>query len=142
MSRTRTQREILRALSDMYTFVRRSEVNRAVQAVTFTQLLREQLNRNGDNARSNKSQYDPYQFRPDAPEPATREPLSRANFLSGSDTNQPTKLDRILAIENNITALVEHVQKLPIEDVIEPRADEEQYNQDLITFDPSEVTQA
>jgi hypothetical protein len=133
--RTKTQREILRALSDMYTFVRSVEVNRAVQAVTFTQLIREQIDRNGDTERSNKSQYDPYGYRPDAPEPAAREPLARANFLSGTDTNQPTKLDRILAIQNNITALVQHVKAMDIVDVTSPPQDESQYDQDLLHAD-------
>ena len=136
MSKTRTQRQILSALGDMYTFVQSSEVNRSVAAVTFEQLLKEQINRNGDSERSNGSTYDPYSFDPDNTEPATQQPINRANFLSGSDTNQPTKLDRVLAIQNNVQSLVDAITALPLEGVLGADEADRASESDLLTDDP------
>lgn len=132
--RTKIQREIRRALADMYTFVRSQEVNKAVQAVTMNQLMQEQISRNGDSDRSNAAQFNPYSFDPDRVEPATQRPLSRANFLSGTDTNNPTKLDRVLAIQNSIADLVTYVKSLPLEEVTAPELTDE--DSEFLTDDP------
>jgi hypothetical protein len=76
----------------------------------------DQIIRNGETSRSNAAQYDPYTYDPKASEEASKEALPRANFLGGVDTNRPTKLDRLLAIVNNIEKVVEEIKALdPVE---------------------------
>lgn len=137
---SKIQRRLRRALSDMYAFVRSQEANRAVQAVTFPQLIQEQISRNGDSERSNAAQYDPYSFDPAkyalGAEPAGRVPLVRANFLSGTDTGNPTKLDRVLALKNGVDALVAAVKDIPVEDILSADKESEENRGDLLTDDP------
>jgi hypothetical protein len=132
---TKVQREIRRTLADMYTAVRSGEANRAIQAVTITQLLQEQVLRNGDTDASNARQFTPYSFDPDAVVPASQQPLGRANFLSGTDTNNPTKLDRVLALKNIISDLVDQVKELPVEDVSATELGDDPQGE-LLTSDP------
>jgi hypothetical protein len=114
-----TQKEVRRALADAYSFVRSQEVNKAIQAVTMVQLLREQIDRNGDTKKSNARQFSPYTFDPNRVSPASERPLARANYLSGSDTNNPTKLDRVLAIRSIIEDLTDKVKSLTLEETTE-----------------------
>lgn len=132
---TKIQTEIRRTLGDAYAFVRSQEANKAIQSVTMVQLLREQIDRNGDTERSNASQFNPYSYDPDKIEPATRRPLARANFLSGTDTGNPTKLDRVLAIQNTISDLVAQVKALPLEEVNSAALTDADANK-LLTTDP------
>jgi hypothetical protein len=127
----------------MYTFVRSQEANRAIQAVTFEQLIQEQIARNGDSDRSNASQYSPYSFDAESyakgTEPAGRVPLARANFLSGTDTNSPTKLDRVLALKQGVSSLVQQIKDIPIEDIVSGDFASEDNQGDLLTDDPNLV---
>lgn len=134
--KTKVQRSIRTGLADAYTFVRSQEVNKAIASVTFASLLQEQLARNGDTKRSNSSQFDPYTFDPDAAEPATAKPLARANFLGGTDTNNPTKLDRVLALQNSIDAIVSQMKSMPVEDIVAGDDLENPADADLLTTDP------
>lgn len=131
---TQIQRTIRKALSDVFTFVRSQEANKSIQAVTFAQLISEQIDRNGDTDRSNAAQYNPYSFEPGALEPATSRPLTRANYLSGTDTNNPTKLDRVLAIQNTLSALVDQVKAMPLDEVTSAEVTDE--DGELLTNDP------
>lgn len=114
------QRQIRAGLSDAYAFVRSQEANRAIQQVTFNQLLAEQLQRNGETERLNKASNNPYSLDPAKVEPASSVPLSRANFLSGTDTGNITKLDRIVYLKGAISDLVDRVKKLKPQDIEDP----------------------
>lgn len=106
-SKSRRLREVL---SDAYTFIRSAESNRALATVTLEELMGDQIKRNGDSDSSNSSQYNPYSYEPDKNKPASEEPEKRANFLGGSDTGRPTKLDMLLAIKNELEAVVKEVK--------------------------------
>jgi hypothetical protein len=94
---TPVQRRIRQALSDTFTFVKSREVNLALSAVTLEQLVAEQIGRNGETALSNASQFNPYAFTPGQTRPASQQPITQANYVSGTDASRPTKLDQIIA---------------------------------------------
>jgi hypothetical protein len=110
-------RRVRLVLADAYTFVRSQEVNAAVEELTLDHLLGDQIKRNGETALSNASEYDPYSFDPTKRVPAGSQPLARANFLGVSDLSAPTKLDRITALKNEISAVVDFVKTKTIKDV-------------------------
>ena len=101
------------AIADAYAAIRSAEANQAIASVTLEQLISDQIVRNGESSRSNASQFDPYGFDPDAPE--GQQPSARVNFLSGTDISdtRPTKLDRVLAIRNEIDTLITELQNTP-----------------------------
>lgn len=124
----------------MYTFVRSQEANRAVQSVTFNQLLAEQLQRNGETERLNKAANNPYSLDPDKIEPATSIPLARANFLSGTDTGNLTKLDRVVYLKNAISDLVDTVKGIDPEEIVNADLTDDTAAGDLTTDDPFFLT--
>jgi len=107
-------RKLRAVLADAFAFVRSVESNRALQTVTLDQLINDQIRRNGDTSRSNAAQYNPYSHDPEKVEAASAEPPKRGNFLGGADTERPTKLDRILALKEEIGATVEEVKKTAV----------------------------
>lgn len=111
--------KIRRIIGDLFTFVRSQEANQAVQAVTIEQLLQAQIKRNGDQESSNARQYNPYSHTPGEEQPASDQPLARANFLGGSDVTLPTKLDRVLALRNEVKDLVKTVKAIPLQEINE-----------------------
>jgi histidinol dehydrogenase len=110
---TEATRRIFQGLSDLFVFVRSQEANKAIAAVTAEDLIQEQVKRNGDTALSNTTKYNPYAFDFSKPPPQSQQPLDRANFLSGSDINLPTKMDRLVAIENEMDKLIQDVKNIP-----------------------------
>jgi len=111
-----TGKRLRDAIADAFSFIRSAEANSAFATVTIEQLMGDQIQRNGESERSNAAQYDPYSYNPDAIEEAGKSEVARANFLGGSDTNRPTKLDRLLAIVNELDQVVEEVKdQEPIE---------------------------
>lgn len=117
---TPVHRRILAQLSDLYAFVRSQEANQAIAAVTVEDLIQEQIKRNGETPTSNSIQFDPYALIVDQPPPQSQLPLTRANFLSGSDLSLPTKMDRLLALENEVTALIREIKAIPPEQIRDP----------------------
>lgn len=105
-----TSKRLRDAVADAFTFIRSAEANSAFATVTLEQLMGDQIQRNGESERSNAAQYDPYSYNPKAVEEAGKSLVERANFLGGSDTNRPTKLDRLLAIMNEIDSIVDEVK--------------------------------
>jgi hypothetical protein len=110
-------RRLRAVLSDAYAFVRSAEANQALATVTLEELMGDQIKRNGDSDESSAHQYNPYAYDPDKKAPAGEGPEARANFLGGSDTNRPTKLDRLLAIQNELSAVIEDIRKTSPTDV-------------------------
>jgi chemotaxis response regulator CheB len=104
-------KNIREILADAFTFVKSMESNQALAAVTIEELMGDQIKRNGESAKANTSQYNPYEYDPTKAQPASQIPTEVANFLGGSDTGGPTKLDRVLAIKNILTALVTEIKK-------------------------------
>lgn len=111
-----TSRRIREILSDAYAFIRSAESNAALATVTLEELMGDQIKRNGETAQSNAAQYNPYSFEPGKELPAGLNPTERANFLGASDTQRPTKLDQILAIQNEMNGVIEEIkQKEPVD---------------------------
>jgi len=108
------------AVADAFTFIRSQELNKAIATVTLEQLMGDQINRNGESERSNASQYDPYSYSPEAFEKASAKRVTRANFLGGTDTNRPTKLDRVLAITNALSKVIDEIKAQQPLDVANP----------------------
>jgi hypothetical protein len=113
--------QLEKALGDAFTFIRSCEVNQAFAAVTMAQLINDQIARNGSSQEAKQSTYNPYSYDPTKTAPASQGSAQTPNnTVSGADTNQPTKLDRIVALVNNIQNIVQAIQKLPLVEVADP----------------------
>lgn len=108
-------------LADAMTFVRSAEANQALASVTLEQLMGDQITRNGDTAGANKSQYNPYSYDPDKVPVASEEPKTVANYLGVSDTGGPTKLERVLAIQNELASTITELKKIDPAEVADPQ---------------------
>lgn len=109
-------RRLRAIIADAFSFVRAAEVNQAIGTVTIEQLMEDQIKRNGESVLSNSNQYDPYSYDSATDQPASEDPAERANFLGGTDTNRPTKLDRVLAIKNEVEGVIEDIKTMdPLE---------------------------
>jgi hypothetical protein len=109
-------RRLREVVSDAFAFVRSAEANQALATITLDDLINDQIKRNGETALSNAAQYNPYSHDPKEDGAAGGEPAERANFLGGSDTGQPTKLDRVFALQNELTAVITEIKAMePIE---------------------------
>lgn len=116
----------LRAIiSDAYAYVRSVEANQAFATVTIETLIDDQIKRNGESGDSNAAQFNPYSYDPAEASPAGLEPRDPANFLGGTDTGLPSKLDWLTAIENELADAIEQIKVDPI-DVAEPEEYTEQ----------------
>jgi len=104
-------KKLREAVADAFSFIRSAELNQAMATVTLEQLMGDQINRNGESDRSNAAQYDPYSYNPKAVEDSGKKRVERANFLGGTDTNRPTKLDRVLAIINALSGVIDEIKK-------------------------------
>jgi hypothetical protein len=116
-------RRIRAVLSDAFAFVRSAESNKALAAVTLEDLIGDQIKINGESAQANTNQYNPYAFDPNNPAPAGSQPEQASSFVGGTDTGRPTKIDRILALQNEIDAVVDQVKSMDPSEI----ADREEY---------------
>jgi len=113
-------RRLRAVLADAYSFVRSREVNAALATVTLEELIGDQIKLNGESGASSGAEFNPYAFKPGEESPASTEP-TRTAFLGGSpvgteDNPLPTKLDRVLAIQAELTDVIESVKKVsPVE---------------------------
>lgn len=110
-------KKVREVLADAYSFVRSMEANASFATVTIEELMGDQIKRNGESSASNASQYDPYNYNTKKTSPASAEEAKRANFLGGSDLLRPTKLDRVLAIQNSLNSLISDLKKSEPADV-------------------------
>jgi hypothetical protein len=108
----RKVRRILEVISDAFAFVRSAEANAALATVTLEELIGDQIKRNGESVKSNSNQFTPYDYESGKETPAGVE-APRANFLGGSDTARPTKIDFILAVQNELSAVIEDIKANP-----------------------------
>lgn len=122
-------------LSDAMTFVRSAEANQALAAVTLEELIGDQIARNGDTASANKSQFNPYAYDPNKTQTASDEPNEVANFVGASDTGGPTKLERVLALQNELVSVVTELKKLDPAEVADP----EEYAAEIFDQLPEEA---
>lgn len=121
-------RRIRLILSDTFSFVRGMEANKGIAAVSMNQLIREQILRNGTTLDAASSQYDPYLIDFAKVSEASKLAVDPINPVSGSDMNQPTKCDRIRAIQTQLETTIEEVKRTdPAEFRPEPSTDEEDY---------------
>lgn len=111
------QRRTIQVLADAFTAVRSAAANQAISAVTLDQLINDQILINGESTDSNNSRFDPYSFDPNNIEPAGDAAITPALFAGGTDTTRPTKSARLLAIKNNLKAVVEELKKVPPQDL-------------------------
>jgi hypothetical protein len=109
---TKVQRKLVSIIADTFAFVRGAEANQAIQTVSLDQLIYDQIKRNGESRDSNNARFNPYTYDPEAPPPAGLQPIGTANFLSGTDTNLPTKYARILALQNVLNATVDQIKTI------------------------------
>lgn len=108
---------LVRALADGHTFILSTEVNRALSAVTFDQLVQEAIARNGDSDLSDATKFDPYAIDFSQPPPAGQQPTTvLQNFASGTNIGLPTRVDRIRAVKNEIDAAVEAMKGTQLND--------------------------
>jgi hypothetical protein len=129
-------RKLIEVVADAYSFIRSAEANAAFATVTLEALMTDQINRNGESAKSNASQYNPYAFDPSAPAPAGVMPSQPTNFLGSSDTGLPTKIDRITAIKNALTAVIQEIKLMPPVDV----ANAKEYTDQLTVGLPQNIS--
>ena len=111
-------RRLRAAVSDAFAFVRSVEANKALATVTLEDLIGEVITRYGESDSSNAAQFNPYSFDPakEGETPAGTESSERANFIGGFPLDRPTKLDRLLALENELGAIIEEIKsREPIE---------------------------
>lgn len=121
-----TKRKVRAVIAEAFASIRSSAVNDALATVTFENLMGEQITRNGDSDKSKASKYNPYAYDPQAPLPAGVEPGKPANYAGGTDTGRPTKIDRIVALQNEIGKVVDQVLKAPMVEI----ADASEYSGD------------
>lgn len=128
-------RKLRQVLADTFTFIRSREANQALAAVTFEQLMGDQIQRNGETDASNSSQYTPYAFDPDKPLPAGVAPAKRVNFVGGADTTRPTKIQMIQAMQTEVKAVVDEIMKTEMALVV----DYAEYANENVTEVPAET---
>jgi hypothetical protein len=116
------QRRTIQVLADAFTAVRSAATNQAISAVTLDQLIQDQILINGESTDSNNSRFDPYSFDPGALQPAGDAAITPALFAGGTDTTRPTKSARLLAIKNNLKAVIDELKKIPPEDLVDALA--------------------
>lgn len=114
--------EVRALLADSFRFVQSAEANRALASVTLDDLIVDQIARNGDSDSANSSQYSPYAITESEETPAT-EDLPRVDYIIGVAGDSATKMDRLMAIKNSLSAMVEELKKIPPNEV----ASEEDY---------------
>ena len=111
-------RRLRAAVSDAFAFVRSAEANKALATVTLEDLIGEVIARYGESDSSNAAQYNPYSFDPSKTEekPAGEQTTERVNFIGGFPLDRPTKLDRLVALENELGAIIEEIKSMePVE---------------------------
>lgn len=128
----RKVRRILEVISDAFSFVRSAEANAALATVTLEELIGDQIKRNGETAKSNSNQFTPYEYESGKESPAGEE-APRANFLGGSDTARPTKIDFILAVQNELSAVIDDIKANPPEVVEYSEAVEKGFAEEDVT---------
>lgn len=111
-----SHKQFRRVLSDAFAFIRSVEANTAFASVSLEDLMEQQIARNGETAKSNAAQNNPYSYDPENPAPDGLEPAPRANFLGASDLGRPTKIDTILALKNELSDIIKEIkEKEPVE---------------------------
>lgn len=121
--KAKTLRKIRAILGDAYTFVRSMEANRDLESVTMEELMEEQILRNGERDASNMREFNPYTYESGGETPAGQDPPRIGNFISGTDAQNPTKLDRVEALGSVISGTVSSLKQTEPEDI----ADVEDY---------------
>jgi hypothetical protein len=115
------QRRFRLLINDAFALVRSLEIRRALEAAGWEELIQEQITRNGDTQRSRDALYNPYAFNPDeqapiggaAPPVEEQGAQGHGNYLSGTAINNPTKMDRLVALEAEISEAVDDIKNTP-----------------------------
>jgi hypothetical protein len=110
LTQTPFQRQLRQVLSDAFAFVRSQEINKAINDLSFDDLIEVHIRRNGETNLSAAKRLDPYGFDPDAPSSARPLEEPGVGFLSGTDLSAPTKLDRVLSLKNAIKDTVDAIK--------------------------------
>lgn len=112
MSTDKRIRRFTRIIADAYAFVQSQEANKAISAVTYEQLVSEQISRNGDPLDSRTNANTPYSFDPTETIAASDDGLGRANFIGGSDIRQGTRLDRLTQLRRELDGAIDQIQEI------------------------------
>lgn len=116
-------RQFRAVIADAYSFIRSAEANQAIATVTLEQLIGDVINKNGESGDSNAEQFNPYVYDAEEKAPAGTKPEERANFLGGTDTGAPSRLDRILAIQQELSDTIRTIKEASVTQV----ADADEY---------------
>jgi hypothetical protein len=111
-------RRLRAILNDAFAFVRGYEATETIAQVTLEDLIAEQVARNGSSEASNKEKYNPYAI-PTAEEdeansgttPEVEDYQTTGVFVSGTEISNPTKMDRLVALSNEIEAAVKSAKE-------------------------------
>lgn len=119
-------------VGDAFSFVKSMEANKALAEVTLDDLLVELIKRNGESSKSNENRYNPYSYTAGANKPSEMTTVSEygpaGNPISGTPFNNPTKLDRLLALKQEVRATIADIKKEAPDD-----ADYEDAGSDIIS---------
>jgi hypothetical protein len=102
-------------LNDAFAFVRSAELNKELSSVTIEDLMSELIARNGESDKSKSGEYNPYSTggeetvaSEDTPE--TQTPVDPGNYITGTEALNPTKMDRLMALKDEIADTVAAVK--------------------------------
>jgi len=105
-------------LNDAFAFVRAYEATANLAQVSLEDLMAEQLARNGSSEASDKAKYNPYAIPVVEEDGSSSESTPEVSdyqttgvFVSGTEMTNPTKMDRLLALKNEIEAATESAKK-------------------------------
>ena len=129
-----SQTRIRAVVADAFSFVRSAEANQALATVTLDDLIEDQIRRNGDSAATNGVQYNPYERQPGAEVPSGAE-AARVNFVGGTDTGAPSRLERIQAIAGQLGSVLDSIRARDPVDVADP----EEYNDAVETSPDTDI---
>jgi len=110
-------RRVQMVIADTYSFIRGAEANKAISAITFEELISDQIKRNGTSDEAQAAQFTPYDYDPEnSAKPAGLKPQEKVLSAGGSDVGRPSKLSRLLAIKSVLSSTIDAVKKLePLE---------------------------
>ncbi len=136
---TKAHIAIRRQLSDVVTVVRSIEINRAFSNVSLVELISEQVARNGEttSASQNATSGEPTA----QSQVASARPINATNFLSGSDTSLPTRIERLVQLQTGLSDLITSIKAIEPSSLVEDVAEDPLLNDTITTAEEFEARQ-
>lgn len=118
MAEKAENRRLRAILNDAFAFVRAYEATQVIYEATLEDLMAEQIARNGSSEVSAKEKYNPYAIpTAEADEassgstPEVSDYQTTGVYISGTELSNPTKMDRLMALKNEIDAAVQSAKE-------------------------------